>query len=75
MSYRNVQPSTPEYDSDVRWQGTTFERNLAWIQIQIPTADLNTWTPEELESFSSIVARHCCSVCGRWDDEGCIEGC
>ena len=33
MSYRNVQPSTPDYDSDVRWQGTPSERNLAWLQV------------------------------------------
>lgn len=47
----------------------------AWLQVQLPMADFSTWDVKELEAFKEITASHCCSVCGRWDDDGCIDGC
>ena len=76
MVYRNPEPDSPDYDADARWKSTDMnDRNLAWLQIQLPMADFDTWTTEEIEAFKQITAHHCCSVWGRWDDEGCTEGC
>lgn len=71
MTYRTPEPEAPDYNSDPRWQSANMEdRKIAWRQHQLPYADFTKWTPEEIQSFKQIVARHCCSVDGRWDDEG-----
>lgn len=76
MTYSKPEPQHPDYESDSRWKSSNMaEHNLAWLQVQLPQADFTTWTSEEVEAFKSITANHCCSVCGRWDDDGCIEGC
>lgn len=75
-SYRTPKPDAPDYNADPRWQSRDVnERNLAWLQHQLPYADFNKWTEEEIQAFKQIVARHCCGVDGRWNNEGCIEGC
>lgn len=74
--YRTPEPEAPDYNSDPRWQSANMEtRNIAWLQHQLPAADLTIWSIEDIEAFKQLVAKHCCSVCGRWDDSGCVEGC
>lgn len=76
MTYRTPEHESPDYNSDPRWQSANMEdRKLAWLQHQLPYADFTKWSIKEVAAFKEIVARHCCSVCGRWDDEGCTEGC